>query len=253
MNMPVALERDPNAGYWLDENTQVLMVPVKDLIPNPKNETDHSEEQIKSLAKIIKSRGFNVPIMINPQKIIIKGHGRRLSAMWLVMKEVPCMINWSLTPEQEEAERVADNQINSRDFDEEKMKDSIFRLANVNSESLDILNTLGMSSDRVLEISGLEEVDFSFGLDSPPIQGDDLLGLGSPSVDSEVDDLVNSVTGSTATDGDHDSSDPETVTIKEQGYETCYQIFVECEDEAHQEQMYKELTAKGLSVRVLTT
>jgi len=66
------------------------MVPIDQLVENPKNANIHSEEQIQRLAKIIDFQGFRVPLTVsNRSGFVIAGHGRIEAAKVLGMAELP--------------------------------------------------------------------------------------------------------------------------------------------------------------------
>lgn len=64
---------------------------VSDLIPYANNAKEHPEKQISQIAGSIKEFGFNVPILIDRDNVIIAGHGRLFAAQKLKMDEVPCI------------------------------------------------------------------------------------------------------------------------------------------------------------------
>ena len=60
------------------------------LIGHPKNPNEHSEEQIRLLAKIIDHQGFRNPIVVSKRSgFIVAGHARLKAALSLQLKEVP--------------------------------------------------------------------------------------------------------------------------------------------------------------------
>ena len=69
-----------------------------------------NDETVAALKKIIPEVGFNVPISIDEEGVIIKGHARYRAACQLGMKEVPCIVSDN-TEEQNRLDRVADNKI----------------------------------------------------------------------------------------------------------------------------------------------
>lgn len=92
-----------------------------DIIPYEKNARTHKSE-IEFLCNSIKEHGFDVGHAIGVDKdgVIIYGHGRRLAAIKLGMKEVPVVVRSDLSPEQVKAYRLADNKISDLsgwDFD----------------------------------------------------------------------------------------------------------------------------------------
>lgn len=88
-----------------------------DLIkPYPKNAKKHSEEQVKLISKSIKRFGFNQPIVIDKDNIIIIGHGRYGAAKLIGLEEVP-VIQIDLSEEDAKSYRLADNKLNESDWD----------------------------------------------------------------------------------------------------------------------------------------
>lgn len=92
-----------------------------DLIPYDKNARTHDSE-IEFLCNSIKAHGFDASHAIGVDKnmVIIHGHGRRLAAMKLGMKEVPVVVRDDLSDEQVIAFRLADNKVSDMsgwDFD----------------------------------------------------------------------------------------------------------------------------------------
>jgi hypothetical protein len=92
-----------------------------DLVPYDKNARTHDSE-IEFLCNSIKAHGFDASHAIGVDKnmVIIHGHGRRLAAMKLGMKEVPVVVRDDLSEEQVMAFRLADNKVSDMsgwDFD----------------------------------------------------------------------------------------------------------------------------------------
>ena len=57
-----------------------------------KNNKDHPQEQIDILKQNILKFGFTTPLLISKDNTIIAGHGRKLAADEIGMKEVPCIV-----------------------------------------------------------------------------------------------------------------------------------------------------------------
>jgi hypothetical protein len=55
-------------------------IKVDDLKPHPKNPRDHTEEQVKEIAKSIKAHGWGRPIIISSDYYILAGEGAYLAA-----------------------------------------------------------------------------------------------------------------------------------------------------------------------------
>ena len=65
-------------------------IQISELYEHPKNPRNHSEEQIKKIAKSIKELGWGRPIIISKDYFILAGHGAYLAAKDLLKySEVP--------------------------------------------------------------------------------------------------------------------------------------------------------------------
>lgn len=76
-------------------------------INNPRN----NEEAIDKVAASIKEFGFNVPLVLDNENVIITGHTRYRASKKLGLKEIPCIYADGLTPAQVKAYRIADNKV----------------------------------------------------------------------------------------------------------------------------------------------
>lgn len=79
------------------------------LKPYYRNNKLHDKQQVALLAKVIKKFGFDQPIVVDKDDVIIKGHGRWLAALSLNLTTVPVVKREDLTPWQVQASRIADN------------------------------------------------------------------------------------------------------------------------------------------------
>ena len=65
-------------------------IQISELYEHPKNPRNHSEEQIKKIAKSIKELGWGRPIIISKDYYILAGHGAYIAAKDLLkLSEVP--------------------------------------------------------------------------------------------------------------------------------------------------------------------
>ena len=78
----------------------IVYVEPKDLIPYNRNAKRHPAEQVKMIAKSIKEFGFQQPIVVDKDNVVVIGHGRLLAAKRLKLKTVPVVRVDSLTDEQ---------------------------------------------------------------------------------------------------------------------------------------------------------
>lgn len=89
---------------------------ISELKPYEKNAKKHPKSQIEKVANSIKEFGFNQPIVVDKDDVLIVGHGRLEAAKYLGLETVP-VIKVDLTEEQAKAYRLADNKLNESDWD----------------------------------------------------------------------------------------------------------------------------------------
>lgn len=106
------------------------------------NNRVHSQEQINRIAESIERFGFNQPLVIDENNVILVGHGRWEAAKKLGLGDVPVIIKKNLTDEQKRAYRIIDNKLQG---------DSTWNWENLSSE-LEKLK----SQDWDIESFGLE-------------------------------------------------------------------------------------------------
>lgn len=115
---------------------------IENIIPFEKNNRKHSDLQIDRIAKSITEFGFNQPIVIDDDNIVLVGHGRLQAAKKLGLETVPVLQVTGLKSDQKKAYRILDNKLQN---------DSEWDFANLESE-----------------LATLEELDFNleeWGLD----------------------------------------------------------------------------------------
>lgn len=96
---------------------QVEYISVNDIKPYEKNAKKHPEQQVEHIANSIKKFGWQQPIVIDKDNVIVIGHGRLLAAKKLGLNEVPIVKAEDLSEEQIKALRLADNKTNESEWD----------------------------------------------------------------------------------------------------------------------------------------
>ena len=81
------------------------------LKPDPRNARTHSKRQVEQIIASIREFGFTNPILLDPEGVLIAGHGRLLAAKSMGMAEVPTIELVGLNDAQKRALRLADNKI----------------------------------------------------------------------------------------------------------------------------------------------
>lgn len=91
--------------------SQVLPIPIDELVRYAQNARTHSHEQIAVIEKSLETFGFINPVLIDINNVIIAGHGRVMAGKRLGLTHVPVLRVEALTPDQVRAYRLADNRI----------------------------------------------------------------------------------------------------------------------------------------------
>jgi hypothetical protein len=121
-----------------DYELQISWVETEKLVPYVNNNKQHPDEQIDKIATQIHHYGFDQPIVINKENIIIKGHGRYLAAKKLEIEKVPCVVREDLDEYEESGVRIADNAVARSDWDEDNLK---FELGTLDRNGYDMTLT----------------------------------------------------------------------------------------------------------------
>lgn len=96
------------------KSNEITIVPISSIKVNSKNRNKHPKEQIDRLAEIMKYQGFRNPLVVSSRSgMLVAGHGRLMAAKKIGMKEVPVIIQYFDSDEQEYAYHVSDNAIAS--------------------------------------------------------------------------------------------------------------------------------------------
>jgi ParB-like chromosome segregation protein Spo0J len=98
--------------------------------PYPDNAKIHSDTQVEMIANAIKAFGFDQPIVVDKDGVIIKGHGRRLAALRLGLKEVPVVTRTDLSEDAVKAARLSDNKVAEGEVDTVLVQKELNNLAN---------------------------------------------------------------------------------------------------------------------------
>lgn len=170
----------------------VVNVDINKIIPywnNPRN----NEGTVPRLMESIKSYGFNVPLVVNKDYVVITGHARLKCARKLGMKEVPCVIV-NLTDEQAKKYRIADNKIQElSSWNEEEL----FKELREIGDRLELVD-MGFSESEITEAIGSVEQEFDKAFnpkveDMPIVTPERISEPSDASEDEEIVDLSGDV------------------------------------------------------------
>lgn len=137
---------------------KVIMKKLNEIKPYFKNPRKN-DKTVEMLVKVIPQVGFNVPILIDKDGVIVKGHARYKAAFKLGMTEVPCVIT-NASPEQINLDRITDNRIS--ELSEWMEEGLMHELDALDVKFDDILGDLDLKTDVIenqFDMTELEEIE----------------------------------------------------------------------------------------------
>jgi len=96
----------------------MIEVALDKITPYSKNAKQHPRKQIQQIAESIREFGFNQPLVVDKDNVIIVGHGRYEAAKLLNLDKVP-VLKVNLSKKKAKAYRLADNKLNESEWDME--------------------------------------------------------------------------------------------------------------------------------------
>ncbi|MCR5524690.1 MAG: ParB N-terminal domain-containing protein [Lactobacillus sp.] len=137
---------------------QIQSMKIDEVKPYPNNPRNN-DDGVEAVANSIKEFGWQQPIVVDKDNVIIVGHTRYKAAKKLGMDKVPVVVADGLSPEQVKAYRLADNKTGElTDWD------------------------MGLLDDELADIADIDMSDFGFDLDL----GDDEAKVQEDDFDEEV-------------------------------------------------------------------
>lgn len=111
---------------------QIQRARLADLKDYERNARTHDEAQIAAMVAIMRDSGFTSPILVDPDNVIIAGHGRAIAAARVGMDEVPVIRISGLDPGQIRRLRISDNALGLRaEWDIEALRYEVAHLQEV--------------------------------------------------------------------------------------------------------------------------
>lgn len=140
---------------------EIQMVKVSDIVPYSKNPRIN-EKTVQKLVNLIPRVGFNVPLVLDRNNVIIKGHARLKAAKILGMEEVPCIYS-DKADDINKFDRIADNKVHEfTTWDRENF-----------AHEVDTLNTDFDLSSLGLQSSDFGDFEFNADFDDDVPTADD--------------------------------------------------------------------------------
>ncbi len=107
---------------------QVVEMLITDIKPYENNAKKHDKDQIEFVANSLKRFGWQQPIVVDKDYVIIVGHCRYLAAKALHWDSVPVVIADNLDEDEVKAYRLADNKTNESDWLKDIMDEELASL-----------------------------------------------------------------------------------------------------------------------------
>lgn len=133
---------------------KITEIKVSEIKPYELNAKLHDRTQIENVAESIKQFGWQQPIVVDKDYIIIIGHCRFEAAKILGLDKVPVQVADNLTEEQVKKLRIIDNKTNESDWDYELLKTDI--------EDLDFTDFELDFDFPVIDKKNIEEDNYDF-------------------------------------------------------------------------------------------
>ena len=150
---------------------KIEKVKIEEIKLYENNAKIHPEWQVEQIKNSIIEFGFNDPIAIDENNVIIEGHGRLLALKDLGYTEIEVIRLNHLTEEQKVAYSIAHNKLTmNTDFDLETLKYEINKLQNeefdlslLGFENIELEEIMEVDAEEVLEIEEEEAEEKSGG------------------------------------------------------------------------------------------
>lgn len=143
----------------MDLRSKITLMALTDITPyenNPRN----NEEAVEKVANSIKEFGFNQPIVVDKDNVIIVGHTRYLAAQELGLTEAPVIVAGNLSDEQAQAYRLADNKTGElAGWDFEKLALELEQIEDINMSDFGFVegSDLDINDDDFLSDNQIKE------------------------------------------------------------------------------------------------
>lgn len=182
---------------------QIELIKVEDIKPYDNNAKRHPKKQIEKIKKSILEFGFNDPIAVDENNMIIEGHGRYEAIKQLGHKEVECIRLSNLTEEQKKSYILVHNKLNMETgFDDKILAKELDSIINFDMKEFGF--NVDLSIDNIFKENERHRTNDSYNLsiideeniegfyDMPIIKNDnyvpsDLIGFNYAKTSKEKD------------------------------------------------------------------
>ncbi len=150
---------------------EIVLQRPKALQPRPGNPRVHSSAQIRQIARSIEEFGFNSPVLVDAEGLIVAGHGRVEAAKLLGLARIPTIRLDHMSPAQLRAYVLADNRLAERSTWDKGLLAKEFQLLTGDAVEFDITTT-GFGTGEIDLLLGETETGKPDAADEVPEVGD---------------------------------------------------------------------------------
>ena len=153
---------------------KVKSIKIDQIIPYDQNPRDNSAA-VEKVAQSLSEFGWQQPIVVDEDMVILAGHTRHLAALSLGMKDVPVHVAFGLSEAQKKAYRIVDNKTSElAEWDKELLKAEFAALQDLDFD----LQLTGFDLDEITKMAGEDLLEFADDLEElEEVDFDELAGL----------------------------------------------------------------------------
>ena len=127
---------------------KIEKIKVSEIIPYEDNAKLHPERQVQQIKASINEFGFNDPIAIDENNVVIEGNGRLMAIKDLGFKEVDCIRIEGLTEDQKRAYILVHNQLTmNTGFDIDILNKELERIKGIDMQQFDFEINIDFDND----------------------------------------------------------------------------------------------------------
>ena len=137
----------------MNKSTKIEWKPIDELIPYEHNAKKHTKKQIANLKTSFEKFGWQNPVLIDDNNVIICGHGRILGAREAGMDEAPCIVCKDLTEKEIKDYRHLDNLLSEGDYLQDEFDIDLPDLSDFDFSEINInIDLDGLTIDEPTEV-----------------------------------------------------------------------------------------------------
>jgi len=138
----------------------IKMIPIEEIIPDPRNPNTHPPEQIELLTKNIEYQGWRHPIIIsNRTGTMISGEGRTMAARALGMEKIPASFQDYDDETQEIFSIIAENELDKRSIIDQKKEADLMLEVDAGDFDMELTGKFEYEIENQMTAVHLEEIE----------------------------------------------------------------------------------------------